>query len=154
MNWSEDQLREHYSRLKGGDTPCQTKISHSPASNDAPPKSPGGAHPPIMNKTEIEYAQQLELQRLVGDILYWEFEKIKIRIGYRCWLNVDFFIQFADGHFEVHDTKGAQKRKNGKTYRAEDDAIVKARALGSKQFPIPIYFVHKGDNGEWQKIAM
>jgi hypothetical protein len=102
----------------------------------------------------MEYAQHLELARRAGEILYWEFEKIKVRIGYRCWFNVDFFIQFADGHFELHDTKGAQTRKSGTTYRAEDDAIVKARALGSGKFPIPIYFIYKGEHGEWNKVAM
>lgn len=157
QEWLDQYMANLPERLKGGDAPCPSapSASHRSTGNEAPAKAPAGAHAPQMNKTETAYGQYLELLRATKEIIYWEFEKVSIRIGYRCWFHPDFFIQFPDGHFELHDTKGTKRSIGGnKTYLAEDDAIVKARALGSGQFPIPIFFLHKGAAGEWHKTRM
>ena len=159
QEWLDQYMANLPERMKGGDALCPPTPNPSTlgsiSSNAAPVKSSAGAHAPRMNKTEMAYGQYLELLRATKEILYWEFEKVAIRIGYRCWFHPDFFIQFPDGHFELHDTKGAKRSAGGKkTYLAEDDAIVKARAIGSGKFPIPIFFVRKGEAGEWVKTLM
>lgn len=82
-------------------------------------------------------------------VAWFAFEAIKIRIGVRCWYTPDYLVQYRDGHLELHDCKGTK----GDKYRAEDDAIVKARSV-SAHFPLPVYFVWRLKNGEWQKVRM
>jgi hypothetical protein len=105
------------------------------------------------NKTESAYGAYLQLLRgmeLDAERVTWyAFEAIKIRIGVHCWYTVDYLVQYADGHMELHDCKGTK----GEKYRAEDDAIVKARSV-SAHFPLPVYFVWRLRNGEWQKVRM
>ncbi len=58
-----------------------------------------------------------------------------------------------DGSLELHDTKGTTKSKGRtpkETYYAEEDAVVKARAVGAT-FPIPIYFLFRQHDGEWAR---
>ena len=106
------------------------------------------------NKTESAYSAWLRYLTRVPDkdeecVTWFAFEAIKIRIGMHCWYTVDYLVQYADGHLELHDVKGT---KDGK-YRAEDDAIVKARSV-SAHSPLPVYFVWRLKNGEWQKRRM
>lgn len=108
------------------------------------------------NKTESAYADYLHLLAQMPPLLrndqhvvWYAFEAIKIRIGLKCWFTPDYLVQYLDGHMELHDCKGT---KGGK-YRAEDDAIVKARSV-SAHFPLPVYFVWRLKNGEWQKQRM
>lgn len=110
-----------------------------------------------MNATETEYAQYLELQAKAGLIRRWWFEAIQLRVGRvrkACWWKMDFLVETNDARLVIHDTKGTRRLKRGKTSpRAEDDAIVKARAIAEK-FPMPVYFVWKGQHGEWESRQM
>lgn len=118
------------------------------------PVDPAGTIVRGPNKTEIAYSDYLHTQSWLpispADRIHWyAFEPLKVRIGVRCWWTPDFLVQYADGRMELHDVKGT---KNGK-YRAEDDAIVKARSV-STNFPLPVFFVWRLKNGEWQKQRM
>lgn len=106
-----------------------------------------------MNGTELEFSQYLQLQKLAGLIVDWWFEAIQLRVGRvgeRCWWKMDFLVRNKDGSTVIYDTKGTKRLKNGRTTPlAEDDAIVKARAV-AEHFAFPVYFVWKEKNGEWQ----
>jgi hypothetical protein len=102
-----------------------------------------------LNKTEAAYAQYLELQKSAGTIRWWGFEAMTIKLGFDCRFTPDFLVMLEDGSLELHDTKAG---KNGKP-RAEDDAIVKARVTGAT-FPIPIFFLWREKNGEWNRKEM
>lgn len=145
MNWTAEDLAAHMARTLT--TTDREPIGIEPQlSAKAKGRAPA---PKGMNKTEESYSQRLEALRWVGDVLYWGFEAVKVRIGRNCWLTPDFLVMYPDGHLELHDTKG----RKGKTYYAEDDAIVKARAAGAN-FPIPMYFVFRRHDGEWEKKEM
>lgn len=113
--------------------------------------------PPVVrrpNKTEALYGAYLYVQSRLPNcaaqrVTWSAFEVIKVRIGVQCWYTPDYLVQYADGHLELHDCKGTKNEK----YRAEDDAIVKARAVGA-HFPLPVFFVWQLKNGEWQKQRM
>ena len=77
-----------------------------------------------MNKTERRYAAQLELQKAAGDILWWAFEPINLRLGDNCFYRVDFLVLKGDGALECHEVKG----------HWTDDALVKIRVAAEK-FP-------------------
>lgn len=61
-----------------------------------------------MNKTEAAYAAHLEARLRAGEILWYRFEGIKLRLANNCFLTVDFALMTASGQLEMHDVKGAR----------------------------------------------
>jgi hypothetical protein len=65
-----------------------------------------------MNGLELAYAKHLDVLKLAGDVRWWAFNAVRLRIAMgekAAWFKADFFIEFADGHFEFHETKGHEK---------------------------------------------
>lgn len=119
----------------------------------APPPAIGRLPKPEMNSTETAYSQYLDLQQKAGEIVYYKFEAITIKLGPDCRLTPDFLVMYPDGRLALHDTKGTTKIKVGKKaggtkFYAEEDALVKARVVAGN-FVIPISFVFRQNNGEW-----
>lgn len=97
-----------------------------------------------MNATEAKYAAHLDQLRLAGDVLWWEFEAIKLQLAPDTTLTVDFSVMLADGTLEMHDVKGAKAIYT-------DDAKVKMKVAASK-FPFVfrvVFPVKKADGGGW-----
>lgn len=117
------------------------------------PKPTGRIRVKGMNKTETSYGQYLDLLKLDGEVIWWGFEALKLRIGDNCWYSPDFLVMYSDNHLELHDTKAPKGHPGAQTYRAEDDAIVKARSTGAN-FPVPMYFVWREHTGDWAKREM
>lgn len=66
-----------------------------------------------MNKTERRYADNLEMKRLAGAILRWEFEPECFELAYRCTYTSDFRIVYPDGRpIEFHEVKGGFTRED------------------------------------------
>lgn len=154
-NWTAEDLASHMARMlrtggrelaAGLDALTGDEAKALAAQGKATGRLPV---PKGMNKTEESYSHRLTELCMAGDVIWFGFEALKVRIGRNCWLTPDFLVMYLDRHLELHDTKG----RKGKTYYAEDDAIVKARAVGA-DFPIPIYFVFRERNGEWAKREM
>lgn len=80
-----------------------------------------------MNKTEQRYANRLDAKKLSGEILWYEFEAIKLMLAPNTSLTVDFMVMSASGLLEAHDVKAA---KNLIT----DDARAKMKIAAAK-FP-------------------
>lgn len=59
-----------------------------------------------MNRWESEYAQRLEMQRLAGDIVWWGYECIKIRLADRTFYTPDFCVWMSDGVIMLIEVKG------------------------------------------------
>jgi hypothetical protein len=74
-----------------------------------------------MNKTEEAYAKHLEVQKFAGEVLWWKFEGVKLRLADNTFLTVDFSVMRADGLLEMHEVKG----------HWEDDARVKIKVAAS-----------------------
>ena len=53
-----------------------------------------------MNKTETAYAQLLELKKHTGDVLWYSFEPINLRIAKKCFYAVDFLVMNKNGQLE------------------------------------------------------
>lgn len=84
-----------------------------------------------MNKTEARYAQQLEARKAAGEVRWYAFERMKLRLAPKTFFTVDFFVQLADGSFECHEVKG----RKGDRYFAEEDAKLKIK-IAAEMFPI------------------
>ncbi|MEI5998256.1 DUF1064 domain-containing protein [Paraburkholderia bengalensis] len=89
-----------------------------------------------MNKSEAAYAAHLESQKHAGQILWYRFEGIKLRLADNTFFTPDFAVIVASGALELHEFKGFM----------EDDANVKLKAAAS-QYPFVIRLVRKGKGG-------
>ena len=94
--------------------------------------------PGTMNKLESRYALYLNGLKNVGEILWYEFEVIKLRLAKKTFYEPDFLVMMADGTLEVHEVKGFW----------EDDARVKIKVAADK-FPMKFKAI-KLENTTWK----
>jgi hypothetical protein len=66
-----------------------------------------------MNDTEKAYAAVLELRKQAGEIKWWKFHPIKVRLANHTWYEVDFLLMMADDTIEIHETKGGYTSDKG-----------------------------------------
>lgn len=59
-----------------------------------------------MNKTEAAYAAHLELLRRAGEVLWFKFEGLKLRLADNTFYSPDFAVMLANGQIECHEVKG------------------------------------------------
>jgi hypothetical protein len=78
----------------------------------------------VMNGLERQYAEALELEKRVGNIAWFAFEGIKLRLADRTFYTPDFAVIRGDGTLEIHEVKG----------HWEDDARVKIK-VAAEMFP-------------------
>lgn len=101
-----------------------------------------GRHKPgVMNGTEAEYAKLLEELRVSGEIAWWKFEAIKLKLAENTTYTPDFFVMLSTGHLQAHEIKGFWR----------DDARVKIK-VASEMFPFKFVAVRKKpkkDGGGW-----
>lgn len=74
-----------------------------------------------MNKTEAKYAAHLDHLMRAGEILWWKFEGVKLRLADNTFLTVDFAVMRADGLLEMREVKGFM----------QDDAAVKLKVAAA-----------------------
>lgn len=150
-NWSKEDLAAHYARLvKVGE--CGLINPDLSPGIDPQVTGPAKGRIPVprgMNRTEQSYATYLEGLYLSRQILWYGYEAVRVRIGHDCFLTPDFLVMYPDHRLELHELKG----RKGKGFYAEEDAVVKARAVGSR-FPIPIYIIWQQPDGSWERKEM
>lgn len=94
-----------------------------------------------MNKTEAAYAAHLEVQKSLGDILWYKFEGVKVRLADNTFYTPDFAVMTHDGSLEMREVKG----------HWQDDARVKIK-VAADQYPFKFIAVKvrsKKDGGGW-----
>ncbi|WNV10180.1 DUF1064 domain-containing protein [Tardiphaga sp. 709] len=74
-----------------------------------------------MNKTEQAYAEHLDQRRMAGDIQWFKFEPMKLRLADNTFYSPDFIVLTSDGYLESHEVKGFW----------QDDARVKIKVAAS-----------------------
>jgi len=95
-----------------------------------------------MNDTEKRYAAHLDDLVRCGEVQWWKFEGIKLRLADSAFYTVDFFVLVADGTLEAHEVKG----------KWEDDARLKIK-VAQDLYPfrfIAIQTVPASRGGGWQ----
>ena len=85
-----------------------------------------------MNNTEKAYAQHLELLRRAGEVSYYSFDGINLRLADNTFYKPDFLVMRSDGQLEIHEVKGFWT----------DDALVKIKIAADK-FPFKFIAVMK-----------
>jgi len=94
-----------------------------------------------MNNAEQDYANHLELLRRAGEVLWYEFEPMKLNLAPKTTYTPDFLVQVASGHLELHEVKGFWT----------DDARVKIK-VAAKLFPVFKFVAIQKEKGEQWKI--
>jgi hypothetical protein len=105
----------------------------------------GRLEPGRRNKTEAAFERFLEGERQVGNVLWYAFEAVKLRLADDCFLTLDFMVLRADSLVELVDVKGSRGM-------FQDDARVKikvAAALYPFRF-VAAYPRPKKDGGGWE----
>jgi hypothetical protein len=97
------------------------------------PKVIGG-----MNKTEVAYAEHLKLRERAGEIAWYVFEGVKLRLADKTFYTPDFIVMLRDGDIEMHEVKGFW----------EDDARVKIK-VAAAMFPFRFLGIQK-DKAGWK----
>jgi hypothetical protein len=59
-----------------------------------------------MNKTEEAYANTLRQRQNAGEVAWFKFEGVKLRLADNTFYSPDFAVMLADGQMEMHEVKG------------------------------------------------
>lgn len=98
------------------------------------------------NQLETSYANYLEARKQAGEILWYKFEGIKLRLADNCFFSPDFFVLLANGELEAHECKGFMR----------DDAHVKLKVV-AEEYPFRFVLVYanaKKDGGGFRFIEV
>lgn len=96
-----------------------------------------------MNKTEAAYERDLRDAMMAGDVLWYRFEGVKLRLADNTFYTPDFAVMIATGELEMHEVKGFW----------QDDARVKIK-VAAEQYPfrfIAITAEVKKRGGGWKR---
>ena len=96
-----------------------------------------------MNKTESEYAALLQKQCWAGEVAWFRFEGVKLRLADNTFYTPDFAVMRSTGQMEMHEVKGFWT----------DDARVKIK-VAADQYPFEFVAVKKAakrDGGGWEE---
>lgn len=99
----------------------------------------------VKNKTETAYGMELELRKAAGDVLWYRFEGLKLRLADNTFYTPDFAVMRSTGQMECHEVKGFWT----------DDARVKIK-VAADLYPfrfIAIKAVPKKAGGGWATEA-
>lgn len=94
-----------------------------------------------MNKTETAYAQHLEVLLRAGQIWWYRFEGVKLRLADNTFYTPDFAVMGQGGVLEMHEVKGHWM----------DDARVKIK-VAAEMYPFRFFAMKakaKRDGGGW-----
>lgn len=92
------------------------------------------------NKTEAAYEDRvLKPALLAGDIAWYRFEGVKLRLADKTFYTPDFAVMRRNGEIEIHEVKGFWT----------DDARVKIK-VAAAQYPFQFIAVQRV-KGEWKE---
>jgi hypothetical protein len=91
-----------------------------------------------MNKTELAYEAHLFARKAAGEIAWYKFEGVKLRLADNTFYSPDFAVMLASGEMQIHEVKGFW----------QDDARVKIK-VAAELYPFQFIAVKKGKAG-WE----
>jgi len=94
-----------------------------------------------MNKTEQAYAATLDARRHAGEVAWFKFEGVKLRLADNTFYTPDFAVMLSDGALEMHEVKGYW----------QDDARAKIK-IAADMYPMRFLAIQakpKKEGGGW-----
>lgn len=107
-----------------------TRAAHEPSSREQQRELPvkpyalGRLKAGVRNKTEARYEEEIQRREAAGEILFYRFEGVKLRLADNTFYTPDFAVMLSDGTLEMHEVKGYW----------QDDARVKIK-VAADQYP-------------------
>lgn len=111
-------------------------------------RSPKNAHYALgrlktgaMNKTEAAYAAYLQQRLMAGEVVWFKFEGMKLRLADNTFYSPDFAVMLSTGELEQHEVKGFW----------QDDARAKIK-IAADMYPFKFIAIKaraKKDGGGW-----
>ncbi len=98
----------------------------------------------VMNKTEAAYESVLRDRLHAGEIQWYKFEGVKLRLADKTFYTPDFAVMAKDGTMEIHEVKGSLKF-------IQDDAKVKIK-VAAELYPFKFFLlapIAKKHGGGW-----
>ena len=92
-----------------------------------------------MNKTEAAWAVRLDVGKLAGQINWWSFEAVKIRLAQSTFYTPDFMVWLPDGSIRFDEVKGFWR----------DDARVKIKVV-AEMYPFWAFQAVSRHKGSWK----
>jgi hypothetical protein len=93
-----------------------------------------------MNGLESAWAVQLDILKAAGEVVWWGFETVKLRLAKNTHITIDFMVMLADGTIEFQDTKGFWR----------DDARAKTK-VAAELFPMFRFVAMTKDKAGWKR---
>lgn len=90
-----------------------------------------------MNKTERAYHDWLRRRLMAGEVAWFRFEGIKVRLADNTFYTPDFAVMLASGEMQLHEVKGARSIFH-------DDARVKVK-IAAEMYPFPVIVAYPRD---------
>jgi hypothetical protein len=97
------------------------------------------------NKTEQAYEAFLETLRHAGQVVWFKFEGVKLRLADNTFYTPDYAVMLANGQMEMHEVKGARAI-------FQDDAKVKVK-VAAEMYPfafVVAFPIQKTKGGGWE----
>jgi hypothetical protein len=95
------------------------------------------ANPTGMNKIETDYHEHLRGRLLNGEIVWFMFGAINLKMGHDLHYRIDEFVMLPDGELQAHEVKGPYEREDSKV----------KRRTAARMFPWPLYIVTRDGDG-------
>ncbi len=142
MNWTEEQHADYLRRrgLAGSPPVIDTSIPpFLPPMNEAGAFARGRKPKNGMNKLEASYGAYLDVLKHSGDVLWWRFQPLKLRLADGAYFTPDFGVLMSNLAFELHETKGFWR----------EAARVRIK-IAAEQFPFKFIAIKKVA-GSWDR---
>lgn len=104
-----EQVEEHNARVRAARQPIDVDAelrSFGVPMHLLPKPAAPAAKRPRMNKLESEWAMILEARKRAGEILWYQFEGLRLRLGEGAYFTPDFPVLNANGTLEFLECKG------------------------------------------------
>lgn len=122
-----------------GDTPAErTALQEVQQEVQQQATAKGTQRPFKGNKTEAAYMVLLEAKKRAGEIVWYGFEAVTLKLADDTRYTPDFAVLLADMTIEMHEVKGFWR----------DDARVKIK-VAAAMFPFRFFAVKKEKGGAW-----
>lgn len=88
------------------------------------------------NKTEVRYGEHLEKRRLDGEVLWYKFEGLKMRLADGTFYTSDYAVMVADGSLEIHEVKAGRVDKlTGRVVMLSEDTSKVKIKIAAEMYP-------------------
>ena len=118
MRMTEVQHQDRLDRLAGKKVSApapevKTKAAPPGVSGNKSWQAKGRLPKGEMNETERAFARRLDAQILAGEILWYKFHPLRVRLASNTYYEVDFLVMLADGEIAIYETKGGYTSDKG-----------------------------------------